>query len=468
VTQALEPLPEGTVVGQAIELWRDLGPLGDGHLYLGVDESGERPLRRLVLARSPQAAADLRVAGAPSSHPAIPAVVQVCEERGQRLLVLDCLPGTGLHELQPVADDELMLRLGGELAGALLQLAALGGGAEALVPAAFVLLPSGTVRYIGPVIAGDGLVPGALSELLTALAEGSAGWTDEVAAALATVGDPEVARERFAALLAAAPTGSAAGVSSDIGPIRRRNEDSAAHVLLRLAAEAAPIDLELVAVADGMGGHRAGDLASRVALSTFVSDLLLTQAIGQMEQRPLCSVSGDALKAALDSAFAAAGETVDALAEEDETAPPGTTLVAALRLGRRLLIGNLGDSRGYLIRDGAVQRLTRDDSYVQQLIEAGTLSEQDARDDPRSHFITQCVGLGRASSPSYQLRFLRAGDRVVLCSDGISERLTDTHLATVLQAFAGAQEAADALVWAAQEAGGTDNLTAVVLDLEGE
>lgn len=461
----LEPLPEGTVVGDGLELWRALGPRGDGHLYLGVDQSGERPLRRLVLARSPEAPPDLRIAGAPSDHAAIPAVLQVCEEQGQRLLVLDCLPGTGLHEIHPVADDELLLRLGAELAGALLGLAAM-GASPALELASFVLLQSGSVRYVGPVTAAGG--DGDLGKLLTALAGDASGWTEDVAAALDTVQDPAALRQRFAALLANAPSGTVVGVSSDVGPVRRRNEDSAVHFALQLSAEAASSDLELIGVADGMGGHRAGDLASRVALSTFVSDVLLSHAISQMERLPLGAVSGDRLVAAMDSAFASAAETVDGLAEQDEDSPPGTTLVAALRLGRRLVVGNLGDSRAYLIRDGQIGRLSRDDSYVQELIESGALSEQDAQGDPRSHLITRFIGHGRTASPTYRLRLLRAGDRVVLCSDGVSERLTDEALQTVLQPFTTAQDAADAAVWAAQEAGGTDNLTAVVLDVEGE
>lgn len=462
----LEPLPEGTMVGGAIELWRDLGPVGDGHLYLGVDHAGERPLRRLVLARPATAAADLRAPGEPCQHPAVPPVVAVCDEQGQRLLILDCLPGTRLAELRPVTDDELLLRVGVELGGALLGIATLGGTAGTPVLGSFVLLPSGAVRYVGAVL------PGAdrgerFGELLQELTGGTVGWTEELADALAEGGGAAALRDRFAALLATTPAGTTTGVSTDIGPTRRRNEDSALHLQLQLAAEAAPTDLELVAVADGMGGHRAGDQASRVALAAFVSDLLLSHAIGQMEQEPFGNVSGARLMAAMDSAFAAAGETVDALAEGDETAPPGTTLVAGLRVGRRLVVGNLGDSRAYLVRDGLIERLSRDDSYLQQLIDSGELSEQEAREDPRSHFITQCVGLGRAGSPGYRLRLLQAGDRVLLCSDGISEKLSDERLLATMAPFDRPQDAADAVVWAAQEAGGSDNLTAVVLDVEG-
>ena len=463
----LEPLPEGTIVDRVIELWRDLGPVPGGHLYLGVDHAGERPRRRLVLAQPPDAPDDRRTPGAATGEAAIPVLVQVIEEQGQRLAVLDSPPGTLLSELAPVTDDELLLRLGCELAAALLSLQTVGGEASPVALGSFLLQPTGTLRYIGPVIAGDGPAGARLPEWLTALAAGTEGWSEEVHEALSLAADPAAARAGFCKLLDDAPTGSTVGISSDIGPARRRNEDSAIHCCLQLAAEAATTDLELVAVADGMGGHRDGDLASRVALSAFLSDVLLAQAVAQMERQPFGSRSAAELMSTLDSAFASAGETVDALAEQDELSPPGTTLVAALRIGRRLIVGNLGDSRAYLIRDGSIERVSRDDSYVQQLVDDGQLSDEEARADPRSHFITQYVGLGKSGSPSYRVRLLMAGDRVVLCSDGVCEQLADERVAALLAPFQVAQDAADALVWAAQEAGGTDNLTAVVLDLEG-
>jgi len=226
------------------------------------------------------------------------------------------------------------------------------------------------------------------------------------------------------------------GARTDVGRGRPENEDS---VLVDDAGG-------LWAVADGMGGHRAGEVASATAIETLQ----------------------DAYRAGapLDEAVEAANAAVFSKAADDAALRGmGTTLTAvALEDGRTALLGHVGDSRAYLLRQGAVSRVTADHSLVEQLVREGRLSPEEAQHHPQRAIITRALGVdAHVEVDTYRVE-LEPGDRLLLCSDGLTNMLSDDAIAATLRRHPDPQQAADTLVDMANQAGGDDNITVVVLD----
>ena len=229
------------------------------------------------------------------------------------------------------------------------------------------------------------------------------------------------------------------GARSDVGLLRTLNEDS---------MYAGP---RLLAVADGMGGHAAGEVASRIAIES-VAPL--------DEDQP-----GDDLMAALRQAVDSAGAYLrDMVAADTALEGMGTTLTALLFAGHRLGLLHIGDSRAYLLRDGELTQITHDHTLVQGLIDEGRLSPEEANTHPQRSWITQALD-GRSSiEPDVSVREVRAGDRYLICSDGLSGPVSEQTLAETLQS-GGPQDACDRLVDLALRAGGPDNISAIVADI---
>lgn len=199
-------------------------------------------------------------------------------------------------------------------------------------------------------------------------------------------------------------------------------------------------------VADGMGGHASGDVASRIVKETLL---------------------GEALKLPLQAALGKAHEAVSATASRNAShAGMGSTAVAVRIAGRSADIAWVGDSRAYLWRAGALRQLTRDHSLMELLRERGDLTEAQLRGHPNRNLVTQTLGLGapKASSVSEPLR---RGDWLLLCSDGLNDELEDEQIAEALRAHAAPDAAADALISAALASGGRDNVSAVVVEYDG-
>ena len=223
-------------------------------------------------------------------------------------------------------------------------------------------------------------------------------------------------------------------VRTDTGPVRPHNED---------AAFATP---RLAAVADGVGGHAAGEVASRVV-------------IGVLAGFEKSWVDGS-LDEALARAVADGNDRIAFFMEcRPETAGMGTTLTAVALHGD-YVVANIGDSRTYLLRDGELRRLTRDDSYLQELLDAGVVTPEAARAHPHRNLVTAALDGAPGRVPTITRVPARAGDRLLLCSDGVSDVLDEPQIAELLVR----EDAADALVRAALEAGARDNVTAVVAD----
>ena len=229
-------------------------------------------------------------------------------------------------------------------------------------------------------------------------------------------------------------------VETHLGHVRDGNED---------AAYAGP---RLLAVADGMGGHAAGEVASRVVIAT----------LAQLdEDAPSADILGD-LRQALEEANTHLAEMV---AGEPELRGMGTTTTAILASGQRLGLAHIGDSRGYLYRDGALTQITHDHTYVQELVDAGDLTAEQAASHPQRSMITRAMD-GRPDGVPVDLRVREAllGDRYLLCSDGLSDYVSEETIGETM-ALPTPRETSERLVGLALRAGGKDNITAIVADV---
>lgn len=229
------------------------------------------------------------------------------------------------------------------------------------------------------------------------------------------------------------------GSRTDVGCIREHNEDS--------LVVAPP----LFAVADGMGGHAAGEVASEIAVQV-VSELA--------PATPDSQALGAAVEAANDAIMQAAFE---GRGREGM----GTTMTAAMLEGERLVIAQVGDSRAYLLHQGTLQQLTRDHSLMADMIEAGQLTPEEARVHPRRSVITRALGSAPNTRPDLYEINVEAGDRLLLCSDGLTTMLHDSEIEAIMSRTWDPQHCAEQLVGEAVAAGGYDNVTVVVADVEG-
>jgi PPM family protein phosphatase len=212
----------------------------------------------------------------------------------------------------------------------------------------------------------------------------------------------------------------------------------------------------LVAVADGMGGMAAGDLASAIAIGAVAPLDLETPE--------------DVLVAALQNGIQLATERIrQAVAEDPQRQGMGTTLTALLfaRTGSCLALAHVGDSRAYLFRDGVLKQITRDDTFVQLLVDQGLITPDQAGSHPRRAVVTQALQ-GDEVSPTYATMVPRAGDRWLLCSDGLSNVVRAETLAEVLVGQPERDACARRLIDLALQAGGPDNITVVIADVVDE
>jgi serine/threonine protein phosphatase PrpC len=224
---------------------------------------------------------------------------------------------------------------------------------------------------------------------------------------------------------------------TDAGRVRSHNED---------AVLATP---RLAAVADGVGGHAAGEVASAAAIAVLAS----------LEKRWL----SDALPDELGDAIREANERIGFVAECRPEAAGMATTLTAVALEDELVVASIGDSRAYLLRDGSLVQLTRDDSLLQDLIDSGAMDAAAARAHPRRNVVTEVLDGAAARRPTITTREARAGDRLLLCSDGVSDVVGAATLHTLLTGGPPA-EAAQRLIDAAMDAGSRDNVSAVVAD----
>ena len=244
------------------------------------------------------------------------------------------------------------------------------------------------------------------------------------------------------------------GHRTDVGRRRDHNEDYLGAFQPESDAEMAHRGMLLV-VADGMGGYAAGEVASRTAV----------EAVHQAYYQDLFSD----LEAAVTRALKSANESVVREASRDaERAGMGTTIAVAVIRGDELVPANVGDSRVYLLRDHRIAKLTRDHSWVAELLDAGKITPEEAQRHPMRNVVTRSLG-GHADVDVqvYPRTTLQPGDTILLCSDGLWGMVPDDRITHIMETLS-AQAAADALITAANEAGGHDNISAIVCRVVGE
>lgn len=225
--------------------------------------------------------------------------------------------------------------------------------------------------------------------------------------------------------------------------------------------------LGLYAVADGMGGHAGGEVASGIAVEAIANVIETTTELGPQDTWPIpfdpsVSREGNRLRAGFDLANR---RIADRVAEDAALRGMATTAVALLLTEKTTALAHVGDSRAYLFRATALTRLTRDHSWVEEQVQAGLLSENAAREHPWRNIVTRALSGGEAVDVEVAELELQPGDRLILCSDGLSSVLTDTAISEIV-AQHDRQAVCDELVRVVNERGGPDNVTTLVLDID--
>jgi serine/threonine protein phosphatase PrpC len=233
---------------------------------------------------------------------------------------------------------------------------------------------------------------------------------------------------------------------TDVGIVRSGNEDN----YLMLAERG------IFIVADGMGGHAAGEVASEMAVR------ITSHAIGS-----LCGMSDEEASDRMRTAIRAANDAIfERTRSEHDKRGMGTTATVLVLLKGRYVIGQVGDSRAYLLRDGHFLQLTKDHSCVQELVDQGLLTPDQARVHPYSGIITRCVGASGEVVPDIYLGSLEQGDIMLLASDGLTGMLEDEQLARILSSDGEPRHWVDRMISEANRRGGLDNITAIVVRTE--
>jgi PPM family protein phosphatase len=230
----------------------------------------------------------------------------------------------------------------------------------------------------------------------------------------------------------------AAAVATDVGLVREGNEDSYL------------TDEPLFAVADGMGGHRGGEVASQLAVETL--EKLFKKGIGELP----------------DQVQEANRVVFERSVVDEKVAGMGTTLTAALVEGDRIRLAHVGDSRAYLLREGDLRLLTEDHTLVHRMVTEGEISKEEAETHPQRSVLTRALGVETVVDVDDDTVQVRPGDRLLLCTDGLTSMVSEQAVKDVLGAVPDPQEAAQRLVQMANEGGGTDNTTVVVLDFSDD
>jgi PPM family protein phosphatase len=257
------------------------------------------------------------------------------------------------------------------------------------------------------------------------------------------------------------------------GRVRKNNEDS--YLVSVLDGEEPPINTPLrvqqanangilAAVADGMGGAAAGEIASREGLAALALNLF-----GHWGTLPEEALSEQALVQALKNAVEEASQAVLRYSDADRAVRGmGSTLTAALIWGNHAFLAQVGDSRAYLFRQGRLTQLTEDQTLVNEMVNSGTLTLEQARVHPQRNMITQALGCPQPIVVALGKVSLRRGDRLLLCSDGLHGEVLDDAIADTLDKNLTQRQTLEILLQAALDHGAKDNITAVLLSLDDE
>ena len=234
---------------------------------------------------------------------------------------------------------------------------------------------------------------------------------------------------------------------TDVGRVRSINQDY-------VFASDAPVGKlpNLFVVADGMGGHNAGDRASSYAVEVFLNNVRR-----EKEKNPV-----KVIRRSIEKANA---KVFEEARSQEKYKGMGTTMVAATVVGDTLYVANVGDSRLYLIKDG-IRQITRDHSLVEEIIRAGGLTREEARSHPDKNVITRAVGVEKTVAIDFFDVTVKLGDKLLLCTDGLSNMLTDEQIGRIIEGESDLQTAGEQLVAEANRGGGYDNITALLVKVQ--
>ena len=246
------------------------------------------------------------------------------------------------------------------------------------------------------------------------------------------------------------------GMLTDVGQVRTVDEDSILAADLSFGVNSESSKFLLLAVADGMGGHAKGEEASKIALNAIaravIPDLLNNTPFTKILEKGIQNANQDIL---------------DYTAKNPEASGMGTTSVCAVVKDNQIHLANVGDSRAYRVSDDEICRVTKDHSYVQALIDEGEITEEQAREHPRKNEITRAVGIMPSIEVDTMKLTLDSDESLLLCCDGVIAHLSDDDIHKIVRDSADPQTACQEIVDLANERGGSDNISLIILSSEG-
>lgn len=236
------------------------------------------------------------------------------------------------------------------------------------------------------------------------------------------------------------------GIETDVGNKRTFNEDSVGYYEEE--------DFGIFVIADGMGGHNAGEVASRIAIDTIIEYV-----INHKKDRSEEEILNEAILSANRKIYR------ESLLNESCNGM-GTTLVGAFVRGNNLTMVNIGDSRGYILKDGQLVKVTKDHSLVQELLDNGTITNEEAKNHPNKNVITRALGTNPVVTADYYSLDLRGVSKILLCSDGLTNEVSEEDIFRVLQGYNGNQ--CMELINMSKKNGGRDNISIIIFKGEWE
>jgi len=271
-------------------------------------------------------------------------------------------------------------------------------------------------------------------------------------------------------LLPSAPTSGRSlkpshGQATHPGQQHARNEDAVVTFTFDKEQEKHSVPIGFYLVADGMGGHDAGDFASRTVNQIVTDWIIKTKVLPDLQKTTRKLTTEDMPGELLTQAIQ---QTNEALLRHGKARDSnlGSTVTAALIIGDMAIIANVGDSRTYLLREGQLEQVTQDHSLVARLVGAGIIGSEEVRTHPQRNQIYRCLGHKPIVKVDTFTRHMQAGDVLLLCSDGLWEMVLDTQIQRIITGAPSPQKACDALVEAANQAGGDDNIAVIVVEME--
>ena len=242
--------------------------------------------------------------------------------------------------------------------------------------------------------------------------------------------------------------------ATDTGRVRDHNEDD----YVALGGKESPPGVDaLLVVADGMGGHAAGEVASKMTVDGIVQSL-------NDQGKESSKLEGNALGAFLGKVLEEVNQEVWQAAQEDDKRGMGTTCTLVAIRGDQLFLAHIGDSRAYLLRDGELHQISKDHSWVEDAVDQGVITREQARTHPNRNVITRAIGLDQQPQIDTSVMPLADGDLLLLCSDGLNSMIPDEDIHRILTG-SGAEDVCQGLIDAANNHGGHDNTTVVVANV---